>query len=329
MITITMTPEDLQRIRFAYSPLDELMMSFHIYQHDDLPGSLFPWAQEVETVMGDELDLPYMRSVILPHGYMADFLSSTPENRDLPIEGQIATLRDLPPEIIRKSVQRAIDEGGETELRQQFMAYPSELMQCLIEELQLYWSRALAPHWTRIRTVLENDMLYRARELALNGVEPTLNTLSASVKYEGGVLTYNKPMSCNRREYGLAGEGLYLMPSVFKGGYGMSWLMVPEFEPALIYGARGGGNWYAETMPDAEEQLRAVIGDAPARLLVALAAPDHTSNLAKRLYLTAGAVSQQLKRLNQAGLVESSRSGYKVYYRLSERGTKLLDLFGA
>lgn len=324
-----MTPEDLQRIRFAYSPLDELAMSFHVFQHDHLPGSLMPWAQDVETTLGDQIDLPYMRAVILAHGYMADFLSSTPATRDMPIEQQLATLRDLPTEVIRASVERAIDTGGESEIRQQFMIYPHELIECLIEELHLYWSRALAPYWSRIRTVLENDMLYRARELALNGVEPILNSLSSNVKYENGVLTYDKPMLCHPKDYALVGEGLYLMPSVFKGGHGLSWLLVPEFEPSLLYGARGSGNWYAEFLPDAEEQLRVMIGDAPARLLVALAAPDHTSNLAKRLYLTAGAVSQQLKRLNQAGLVESSRSGYKVYYRLSERGSKLLDLFGA
>ena len=97
----------------------------------------------------------------------------------------------------------------------------------------------------------------------------------------------------------------------------------------MTYSARGSGNWFSEILPDPEEQLRVVLGDAPARLLIALCEPDHTSNLAKRLYLTAGAVSQQLKRLHHAGLVESHRSGYKVYYRLSERGLKLLALFGA
>ena len=69
------------------------------------------------------------------------------------------------------------------------------------------------------------------------------------------------------------------------------------------------------------------LGTSRARLLQTLAEPAYTLDLAQRLNLTAGAVSQQLGRLAQAGLIESYRSGSKVYYRLSSRGERLLDVF--
>lgn len=333
MITISLTPQDLERIRFAYSPLDELTMSYHMLRHVEVKPPLETWREDTTAAL-QGAEMPYMSALILEHSYMADFLTPTPTaaHREQSIDQQIADLRNLPNEVIRASVQRAIDHDGNTEIRQQYMIYPRELLECLIEELQLYWSRALAGHWSRIKVVLENDVLYRSREMALKGVEPLLSDLSEEMVYENGVLTVNKQGTwCASSHPGFPnGGGIAFSPSAFKrAGHRLSWQFVPEWDPMIIYGARGSGNWYNETMPDPEEQLRVALGDAPARLLVALSEPDHTSNLARRLYLTAGAVSQQLKRLNQAGLVESHRSGYKVYYRLSERGSKLINLFGA
>ncbi|MDZ4768624.1 MAG: hypothetical protein SGJ24_05810 [Chloroflexota bacterium] len=151
--------------------------------------------------------------------------------------------------------------------------------------------------------------------------------LADCLSYTAGALHIDKPGHADGA-YGLNGDGLVLTPSAFKSSLnGLSYQIVPEFMPMLIYSARGGGNWYTETRIDPESQLRIAFGDAPARMLLALSQPDHTSSLALRLFLTAGAVSQQLKRLHQAGLVVSQRIGHKVYYRLSERGAKLVGLF--
>ena len=38
-------------------------------------------------------------------------------------------------------------------------------------------------------------------------------------------------------------------------------------------------------------------------------------------------LSRHLSKLNQAGLMESSRSGKRVFYRLSQRGQSLIELF--
>jgi len=60
---------------------------------------------------------------------------------------------------------------------------------------------------------------------------------------------------------------------------------------------------------------------------VALQSPLNTGELAYKLFLTAGAVSQQVKNLQMAGLIESFRSGKNVYHRLTLRGEKLMELF--
>ncbi|GAA4224850.1 hypothetical protein FHR32_006834 [Streptosporangium album] len=43
---------------------------------------------------------------------------------------------------------------------------PEEGLERLAEEIRNYWEAAIAPYWPRIRTLLEGDVLYRARLLA-------------------------------------------------------------------------------------------------------------------------------------------------------------------
>src|SRR5215213_11977014 len=56
--------------------------------------------------------------------------------------------------------------------------------------------------------------------------------------------------------------------------------------------------------------------------------PRTTTELARQLGRTPGAVSAHLSRLKAAGLVEPYRSGRRVYYRLSCAGESLLGIFG-
>jgi DNA-binding transcriptional ArsR family regulator len=45
------------------------------------------------------------------------------------------------------------------------------------------------------------------------------------------------------------------------------------------------------------------------------------------VHITAATASQHLSRLTKAGLVEPRRSGKRVYYHLTQRGQKLIELF--
>ncbi|MFF7453936.1 helix-turn-helix domain-containing protein [Kitasatospora sp. NPDC008115] len=66
-----------------------------------------------------------------------------------------------------------------------------------------------------------------------------------------------------------------------------------------------------------------LIGPARARLLVLLAVPAGTTELAHRLGVTPGAVSRHLGALAAAGLLERTRHGRRVHYRRSGLGDAL------
>jgi DNA-binding HxlR family transcriptional regulator len=329
MITIQLDTTDLESFRFAYSPMIELVSSFKLLHNPDRYGIFGAWVDEALRAL-DGLDLPYMQAVILNHYYIADFVTQTPTKPRMTLDEEFELIRSTPPELVRRDLDIVIEASEESEIRHHFQMVPHDAVECLLAEMELYWNRVLAHHWPRIQTVLENDILFRAREMALYGVDSMFTNLNPYAQYMTGQLLLNKPYlgrECNL-EVSLEGRGLQLVPAMFRGGaYKISWQVVPEYLPMIIYGARGAGLWYAEAQPDPEAALTLMLGEGKAKLLQALKTPSHTSELAHRLSITAGAVSQQLGRMNQAGLVESHRSSSKVYYRLTSRGEKLLTLF--
>jgi DNA-binding transcriptional ArsR family regulator len=74
--------------------------------------------------------------------------------------------------------------------------------------------------------------------------------------------------------------------------------------------------------------LEAALGAVRASVLKGLfPMPTTTTELAHQLHLSPAAVSAHLSRLKAAELVESHRSGKRVYYRLSYAGESLLGIF--
>lgn len=335
MISLEVQPQDLANLRFAFSPLVELSMSYKQYRSGNL-GMLAPWGAEVSRALHG-IELPYMDAVILPRHYLADFVTPTPNTNEFDIEQQFENMRATPVDLIRKNLTYLIVVDGETEARRHFLTAPYEALDCLIDEMRLYWSVALARHWPRIVSVLESDILFRARDLATEGIETLFRNISPIVSYKDAQIRLDKmyldcnyvvgkPLMHDNYSVSLEGRGLQLVP-VLLGCSGLSWQVQPEWAPMIVYPARGAGLWYNATQPDPEQSLQLLLGAGRARLLVALQTPSHTTELAQRLNVTSGAVSQHLSKLNEAGLVDSHRSSHKVYYRLTNRGQQLLNLF--
>lgn len=326
MISIRVKSEDLLDMRFSYSPLLELVMSYRWYLNPK-PGLLHKkWIDEARTALRG-IELAYMDALILPQWYVPDFLTPTPTYIRTTIESELERVSNTPEETIRKNMQFLLEMVPLTEIRRHFLERPHEALDCLIAEMRLYWQRCLAQHWPKLNAVLEGDILYRARQLALEGPDLLLNNLAAVLKYQSGELSivkkHSAPKSC---ELQVEGRGIQLVPLVFSCT-GVAWQFEPEWAPMLMYTARGGGLWYQTERPEAENSLKRLLGPGRARVLQALTDVLSTGELAARLHVTPGAISQHLTILQESGLVESNRSGTRVYYHLTPRGAKLLTLF--
>lgn len=326
MITLQLSPGDIERVRFAYSPLIEVVSSFKLLQTPERQLNYEAWIAETRRKF-DRIDFPFMTATILPNRYIVDFLTPTPTRTILSFEDEIDRVREVTDAQIRKNIEMTISIAGMNPVRQMFLDHPREALECLIEEVRFYWQQALEPYWPQLSSLLENDILFRARALALYGIDSMFTDLSDRLEYRQGEILIHKD---HKPHFGsifqLEGAGVQLVPSMFAVCGGM-WQVVPEYLPMLIYQTRGLGLWNRAPAEKPDEALQLTLGTSRARLLQQLTEPSHTNDLALRLNLTAGAISQQLGKLSQAGLIESYRSGSKVLYRLSARGERLLDVF--
>lgn len=328
MITFRLTQQDLTQVRFAYSPLLELVTSFALLSRSDPDPRYRVWMDEARRATYNH-DFPYMSALIPPRRYIPDFLTPTPLTTHQTIEEELAQVLATPEAIVRKYAQVLMNVHGETEIRRHFVVYPRDAMYCLVEEMRLHWQLTLDRHWARIANVLDDEILYRARVMALEGTSALFTELDELIRYQSDVIYINKPNLCayNEADVELRGTGVQLVPTMFCGECKVMWQFSPEWQPMVMYIPRGTGLWWKPQSNEPEQALELTLGAGRARVLTALINPLTTGELARNLRISAGATSQHLSRLHQAGLVASNRSGKRVYYHLTPRGEGLLMLF--
>src|SRR5262249_49110276 len=118
------------------------------------------------------------------------------------------------------------------------------------------------------------------------------------------------------------GRGLCLMPCLFVRTPAPP--ISADEPPALGYPARGIATLWESEPPAGDEAIAALIGRRKAALLSCLDRPASTTDLAHRLGVTPGAVSQHLAVLHDAGLVTRARVGRTVLYARSDLGARLV-----
>ncbi|WP_216211443.1 ArsR/SmtB family transcription factor [Amycolatopsis aidingensis] len=312
MIELVLTPESARRVRFAISPLEEVLGAVQVVLGLRGHPAHLPWLAGAEEVM-HALPITELRAVLSGRQYITDFLSPPPTGPRTTVRAQLARVRRTPPWQVATELAKV-----DADLRA-LPPDPATARDLLAGQLELVWTELIEPHWPRIRATLAADLDHRSRRLADGGVEQVLNDLHPRVRLTGEVLAVR---SGTRASLRLDHRGLLLLPSVF------AWpkigvLMVEPWQPALLYPARGVAELWTGG-PEPHPRLAAVLGRTKAALLQALDEPASTTALAGRLGLAAGTVSEHLTALRAAGLLTADRAGRSVHYRRSELGDALV-----
>ena len=324
MIRIRLSDEDLAHTRFAFSPLWEMVTGYRVLVDPARHALHLPWVRIArEALQG--VDLRHLGALVRPEGYyVPDFLAPPPVVTPLPeFSEELERLRRTPSHAVREEVARmGWHPKPYAATAQEYLSDPRGAIVRLADALERYHDLVLAPHWPRLRALLEADVLRHARALAFGGVEALYANLHPGVRYRDGIVEVDKR---HEQELDPAGRGILLVPVAF--AWPDTYVVTDApWRPTLVYSPRGvGGLWSSETTGEA---LGAALGTGRAAVLKALMAPSTTGDVARVLGITPGAVSQHLSRLRAAGLVESARSGKRVDHRLSSTGESLLGVFG-
>jgi hypothetical protein len=346
MLELTFTVDDLARTRLAMSPLWEVVASIRVLKNPRPPAIHRRWAGTVRPRLAEpDPGVRLLLDLVQPScWYLPDFLSPAPRSPVPDLTAELTGVRGTPAAQVRADLDvlghalthpvGSLDEvtRPRRRARRSMLASPSPLVSSLYADPQrdlellsdgiaAYWRLAIEPWWGRIRTTLENDMLYRGRQLGRGGHAQLFDGLAPQVRwYDSALHIRHRRFSGHRA---LRGEGLMLVPSAFVWPCVFS-SSIPPWQPNLTYPARGVGELWQPGPTDASEAVGRLLGRSRALLLAQLESPASTTELAALTGLTAGGVSQHLSILHGAGLVTPHRAGRVVLYARTAVAESLL-----
>jgi len=322
MFRIEVGPTDLARSRFAVSPLfelDNLLRKLSGLDNNRLPPD---WSARLRPIFRRLRTRTALNAVLAlqTRHYGAGFTAPPPQGLAQTIEDDLASVRATPLSLARREIDKCLSLVPATDERILAVLRDKRVVEVLAETLETAWHELLAGDWLQLRAICERDVVHRAGLLSRVGWAAAIDGLDRKLRWRDGAIE----LAWRHRETSIAGsgDGLLLVPSVF------IWPHVavhtdPPWPRTLIYPARGiAGIW----QPPAQEEpgaLAALLGRSRATLLVALAEPASTTQLARSLSLAPGAVGDHLTVLRNAGLVHRARSGRSVLYQRTPLGDAL------
>lgn len=315
---------ELATTRVAISPLSETVECLRQLGGRDRQAVTLPWLRWAEDELAREpLALPWTWPLIVSdRPNWPQFLVPAPRDSGPSIEDDLAALRATTARQVRRSLGRVFG----TELRgtvAELDAHPAAGLKAIAGELRTAHDRLVAPHWPRIRAVLDADVAHRARMFAAGGAEKLFTGLHPDLRWEAGRLLLTSEHQRDDYVVNRGPGGLVLIPVVLGSPHVMI-KKATSTQTTVRYPARGrGALWTAGTRPLAGSTVR-LLGRARAGLLEALRSPATTTDLARALGVTPSAVSQHLAVLRENGLVQRERSGRQVVYLITALGTSLL-----
>jgi hypothetical protein len=291
-----------------------------LFRDPSTAAAHLPWVEEVRGRVGDVDLLPLLS--LLPPGYVPDFITPPPESPLMRIEDELERVRATPARQIRKELG-IFEQQHKRELpaaAEPLRHNPARELPKLVDAMATYWQRALEPYWPRVLALLSADLRHRATQLTQGGSRALFEDLHPAVAFDGEWLHVDHPWEGTVE---LGGAGLLLVPSAFNWQR-PSVISIEPWQPTLIYPARGLALLW-RPHDEAKPELARLIGEGRARILAALAAPATTSELAARVGMTPGGVSQHLSALTGGGAVTKRREGRIVLYARTARGDALVS----
>lgn len=320
MMRLRVGVDDVQRMRFAFSPLTEVAESLYLLHGGQRPGIHQPWLDMVRSRL-HPLDTELLRAIVPPVGRIANLFGGRSASMTATIDDQLGFVAASETDRLRTDF--GLVWGG--------VAMPTVLTdlvddprgpQRLADLLRLYWQAALEPYWSRIRGLLDADVAYRTRRLVSGGIEALMADLHPSVALARSAIEVRGRL---QSDHDLSGTGLLLVPCAFASP---DLLVDPgrTGNPSLVYRPRGTVTLWAADAPRVadDDATSTLLGRTRAAILVAVGRPRTTTDLAEAFQQAPATISAHLTTLRRCGLVTSWRSGRRVLYQRTPLATSVL-----
>ncbi|TDO59035.1 helix-turn-helix protein [Kribbella sp. VKM Ac-2571] len=303
--------DTLVNARFGTSQLTETVSALKL-----LRGPVEPWfrpwkdthsaafeaAVAANPIWAGLLEAAFGRS------WVADFLTVPPLEPDLTLDAELEYLTSLDDDRIRADLSVVRTPLPPIVLSSSGLAAEAA------ELLRWVWRTTVEPDWPRRLRVLQADIVSRTARLSEQGWSGVLRGLGPDVRWLG-----DGRIQVNRWDYpatDVRGRDLMFI-AAHTQRVNVSWRLPDRF--ALTYPVTG----IFATTETPGEPLVQLLGRNRARILVEAAEPVSTTFLVATTGLSLATISDHLRVLTEAGLLERRRSGRSVLYWQSDTGRRL------
>ncbi len=203
----------------------------------------------------------------------------------------------------------------------------------LVDAVDRTHRRVVEPYWPAMHSALEAERSRLQRELADGGVDRLLSTFHPQARWSSGVLELPTAGRWSRSPLTgrMDGRGLVLVPSVLCPVGPVPFFPYDDDGPAvLLYPVEADlvtqARWWASRNGSDTAPLATLLGRTRAAALEVIAGGCTTTELAKRLDVSAANASQHAKALRGAGLVTSQRDRNRMLHSVTRLGAELLEV---
>jgi DNA-binding transcriptional ArsR family regulator len=318
VLRVHFTTEDRGRVEVARSvdPMWEMVFSrLRLYGQD---RTLRPWARWVRRDVGIDAVKPGLRVLhaLSPVGpYFPDFL--TPAEGESGLAAAVAAIKATPRDRIRRELGLLSTAHAVPAWAASLAEGDRNLLAALGNSLTAYHRSVIEPYGDTIAAAVEADRAHRARAMLNGGVDGLLLSMRPLMCWQSPVLEVSYAV---HRDLHLNGRGLRMVPSYFCRGTPVA-LADPTLPPILVYPIH---------QPDCADAignpgLAALLGSTRYAVLSAIGYGATTTELARRLGVTASSVSRHTTVLRQSGIIRTHRHGPSVLHTKTPLGAALLS----
>lgn len=320
MLRVHFTPEDIGRVRMAAEPHPMWETVFSVFRLTR-PGQtpIFgPWREQVvRTARRADLDilLPLVRGAYYP-----DFLTPAEGTQGLPYA--IEAILSTPATRLRNDMTELARLGEPTPSWMRRLAEGDRpVLERVAGAMRSHYEVAVAPFWSEAQAHVEADRSRRARALFEHGAEGLLESFRPMMRWKAPVLEVDTPFE---QSIELEGRGLILVPSYLSWG-APDVFRDPQLTPVLVYPVeRDPAAFWAQGPAATGGSVAALIGQTRTSVLESIGDGSTTSELARRVGVSAASVSQHTSVLREARLIHTSRVGKAVLHTITPLGAALL-----
>jgi len=298
-VKIHFTAEDLLRTRFAMqpAPLMELSMSVATALRRDPVFARARYEGPMTAFFRPDCSGPL---------FMDPMSAALDEGLDL--------VMSAPREYVRSELARFPVTTWSREL----FAFERPAWRALARALTTAHAQLVRPNWDRLCAGIGNDVAWRGQLIAEQGLRTALAALVPDSYWRDSALHIP-----GQRDVDLhpGGRGIVLYPCVSWTGcimFGDS----PDGRECVFYPAITPLPFVEQS--SSSDPIGELLGRTRAAILATTATPHTTSDLARKLCISAASVSIHTKTLRSAGLLTTKRNGKAVLHTTTPLGHRLL-----